>query len=117
MNSKTQNHIKYIFETDLDKIDKDILTTNKGLSALCLLYKTELSQQQLSDIFGESVQFNNINTSSVPEFIAEISKYSNIKLSKISTSTKKSNYEFIDFRVKEFNKLKKNLIIFIINVF
>jgi 5-methylcytosine-specific restriction protein B len=80
MNKKTKEHIKYIFETNLDNIDKTKLSQNKGLSALCLLYKSKLSHQEISEKYGDNVQFNNINTASVPEFIKEISKYCDVKL-------------------------------------
>ncbi len=103
MNSKTQNHIKYIFETNLEEIDSNILATNKGLSGLCLLYKTKLTHQELSGMFGENVQFNNISTASVPEFIAEISKYSDIKLSKKNSHTiEDSIYTPLDFEIADF---------------
>jgi 5-methylcytosine-specific restriction protein B len=78
MNNKTKEHIKYIFDTNLDNIDKTKLSQNKGLSALCLLYKSKLSQQEISEKYGDNVQFNNITTASVPEFIKEISKYCDV---------------------------------------
>jgi hypothetical protein len=93
LNEKTKEHIKYIFETNLDEIEKSILSNNKGLSALCLLYKTKLSHQELSEKFGESVQFNNISTANVPEFINEISRYCDIDLgskSKMADGREKS---------------------------
>lgn len=62
MNNKTKEHIKYIFETNLDKIDKTKLSQNKGLSALFLLYKTKLTHQEISEKYGDNLQFNNINT-------------------------------------------------------
>jgi hypothetical protein len=76
--SKQKDLIKYIFLTDIDSIDKSILSTNKGLSGLCLLYKTSLTIKELTEIFGNNVQFGNISTSSVPGFISEISKYCNV---------------------------------------
>jgi hypothetical protein len=79
--NKTISELKFLNNfTNIDNIDKSLLLYNKGLSALCLLYKTKMSQQQLTEKFGESVQFNNISTASVPEFINEISKYCDIKL-------------------------------------
>lgn len=72
--------IKYIFETDFDLIEEEILKQNKGLSGLCLLYKTSLSYQELTEKFGNNVQFGNINTSSVPGYINEINKYCDINL-------------------------------------
>lgn len=72
--------IKYIFETDFNLIEDEILKQNKGLSGLCLLYKTSLSYQELTEKFGNNVQFGNINTSSVPGYINEINKYCDINL-------------------------------------
>lgn len=80
MTDKAQKLIKYIFETEIDKIESSRLSENKGLSALCLLYKTDLSPDELSKKYGVNIQFNNINTASVPEFISEISKYIDINV-------------------------------------
>ena len=78
---KPKELIKYIFTTDIEYIQPSSLAQNKGLSALCLLYKTKKSQQELTEIFGDSVvQFNNISTASVPEYVKEISKYCDIKI-------------------------------------
>lgn len=73
--------VKYIFDTNNEEIDGEILSQNKGLSALCLLYKTSLNQQELTQIFGKNIQLNNISTASVPELIKEISKYHDINIS------------------------------------
>jgi 5-methylcytosine-specific restriction endonuclease McrBC GTP-binding regulatory subunit McrB len=80
MTDRAQKLIKYIFETEIDKIEGSRLSENKGLSALCLLYKTDLNPEELSKKYGVNIQFNNINTASVPEFISEISKYIDIKV-------------------------------------
>jgi 5-methylcytosine-specific restriction protein B len=80
MRLKPKELIKYIFETNIENIQKSFLAQNKGLSALCLLYKTKMSHQELTEIFGDSVQFNNISTASVPEFVKEISQYCDIKI-------------------------------------
>lgn len=112
MNNKTKDLIKYIFETDLHQIDKNILAKNKGLSGLCLLYKTKLPYQEISEIFGENVQFNNISTSSVPEFIEEISRFSNIKLTNtLASHIINSHLDYLDFNVSSFESylLKSNL--------
>lgn len=80
MTDKAQKLIKYIFETKFEKIEGSKLAENKGLSALCLLYKTDLSVEDLNKKYDNNIQFNNISTASVPEFISEISKYVDIKL-------------------------------------
>ena len=48
MKLQSKELIKYIFETNLDKIEKSKLAQNKGLSALCLLYKTKMTAQELT---------------------------------------------------------------------
>jgi 5-methylcytosine-specific restriction protein B len=98
MNLRSKDHIKYIFDNDLESLDKNRLAENKGLSALCLLYKSTLSPQQLSQKFGDSIQFNNISTASVPDFLNEISKHAIVNVSKNSVlptySTTKSDNQF-----------------------
>lgn len=114
MRLKPKELIKYIFETNIENIEKSILAQNKGLSALCLLYKTKLSNQELSDRFGESVQFNNISTASVPEFVKEISHYCDIKIldnkstiiQSINIDNKQNPYEKFD--IIEFSEDLKN---------
>lgn len=107
MNNKTQNHIRYIFENDVDNLDFEKLKENKGLSALCLLYKTSETPSQLTEKFGDSIQFNNITTASVPDFITEISKYVNISVSE--TSTKKLSYTKKTVINSEYNSLNITL--------
>jgi 5-methylcytosine-specific restriction protein B len=81
MNAKSKDLIKYIFDTDLEYLDRNLLSENKGLSALCLFYKSTLDQHKLTEKFGDSINFGNITTSSVPEFMKEISKYANVDIS------------------------------------
>jgi 5-methylcytosine-specific restriction endonuclease McrBC GTP-binding regulatory subunit McrB len=103
MNDNTKEHIKYIFNTELDQLDKTKLAQNKGLSALCLLFKTNITQGKLVEKFGDSVQFNNINTASVPEFIWEISKYIDIKVSSDKTNQiNATDIQPLNFSVYEF---------------
>jgi hypothetical protein len=92
MDKDQVEHIRYIFNTELEKIDKKRLAENKGLSALCLLYKTTFSKE-LSKNFGDNINLGNITTASVPEFISEISKYTNINLAEEHNSsfTRKKN--------------------------
>jgi 5-methylcytosine-specific restriction protein B len=109
---KPKDLIKYIFETSIDKIEKSILAQNKGLSALCLLYKTKMSHQELSEIFGDNVQFNNISTASVPEFIKEISRYSDVNVinieNEINNSQIPKSFAFDPFEVKYFKEVVYN---------
>jgi hypothetical protein len=95
MTDRAQKLIKYIFETEIDKIEGSRLSENKGLSALCLLYKTDLNPEELSKKYGVNIQFNNINTASVPEFISEISKYIDIKV----FQSKPENQSKTEFKV------------------
>lgn len=105
INTKTKEHIKYIFETNIDQIVAKKLGENKGLSALCLLYKTKLSQRELAEKFGENINFNNISTASVPEFIVEISKYSDVKvLSKNVEIVNNTSNKTLTFDANKFNK-------------
>jgi len=107
---KPKDLIKYIFETSIDKIEKSILAQNKGLSALCLLYKTKMSHQELSEIFGDNVQFNNISTASVPEFIKEISRYCDVNVINIENEINNSHIpKSIDpFEIKYFKEVINN---------
>jgi hypothetical protein len=99
--------IKYIFETEINQINGDILSQNKGLSGLCLLYKTSLTYQELSEKFGNNVQFGNINTASVPGYINEINKYWDINLDFKNTSVDKNNRQLnIDNLAKSDSTLK-----------
>jgi hypothetical protein len=99
--------IKYIFETDFNLIEDEILKQNKGLSGLCLLYKTSLSYQELTEKFGNNVQFGNINTSSVPGYINEINKYCDINLNFKNKSNDTNNSKISnDNLVKSLSPLK-----------
>jgi hypothetical protein len=100
--------IKYIFETDINLIEDEILKQNKGLSGLCLLYKTSLSYQELTELFGNNVQFGNINTASVPGYINEINKYCDINLNFKSKSIDENNSQLSnDNLIKSVSPLKK----------
>jgi len=79
MNKTTADLVKYIFDTDLELLDRQRLIANKGVSGLCLLYKTNMSVHDLKQTFGDNIQLNNISTASVPEVISEISKHISIK--------------------------------------
>jgi hypothetical protein len=100
--------IKYIFETDINLIEDEILKQNKGLSGLCLLYKTSLSYQELTELFGNNVQFGNINTASVPGYINEINKYCDINLNFKNKSIDENNSQLSKHNlIKSVSPLKK----------
>lgn len=80
MTDNAKNLIDYIFSTEITKLDSELLSANKGLSALCLLYKTNQNIKILPKNILANISLNNISTSSVPEFIAAISNYVDIKL-------------------------------------
>lgn len=110
MRLRPKELIKYIFNTNLENIEKSILAQNKGLSALCLLYKTKMTHQELSEIFGDNVQFNNISTASVPEFIKEISRYCDVNVINIENEfniVKKINLIDTKFNYKSFHEKTK----------
>lgn len=100
--------IKYIFETDFNLIEDGILKQNKGLSGLCLLYKTSLSYQELTEKFGNNVQFGNINTSSVPGYINEINKYCDINLNFKNKSIDTNNSNISNANLENSNSPLKN---------
>jgi 5-methylcytosine-specific restriction protein B len=103
MTNSNKDLIKYIFETDLGKLDKALLSQNKGLSALCLLYKCQLDQNELNKTFEDNINLGNITTASVPDFITEISKYVDIKIVEKKSKTNfnsvkdRNNSNFLDF--------------------
>jgi len=90
---KDKKLIDYIFSTEIEVLDAKELKTNKGLAALCLLYKykhrsgfKELAKE-IKDRFGANITLNNINVASVPDFLEEISKYVNITETNLELSS------------------------------
>ena len=90
---KDKKLIDYIFSTEIEVLDAKELKTNKGLAALCLLYKykhrsgfKELAKE-IIDRFGANITLNNINVASVPDFLEEISKYVNITETNLEPSS------------------------------